>query len=348
MSLTVPFVVGQWVRGSSFYGRRGELDALLGDGPRCVWLAGLRRIGKTSLLRQLELHAGERGWVALYWDLQGVDGAEELALSFADALLEAEEVLAAHGIALAAEEGEDAPAALSRLLPALATRGVPLLLLVDEADELLRLAAAAATSDDSASRSIAELGEILLVDSRSRVVLAASPRAAGHGAQATGDAGGGLLAGVDAPRYLGLLADDEARALVRQSQLPPASRPPFDEAAVTAVCRLGGNHPMLLQLLGRRSLELGDVEEAGRQLAADHTLEHLFAADWTLLSDDERAALRAVARADESGEPVGVAVPQPAALARLRALGLVAVGAAGRPVVRHRFLREWLLARHPA
>lgn len=346
MSVTVPFVVGQWVRGGSFYGRRSELDALLGDGPRCAWLAGLRRIGKTSLLRQLELRAAERGWVALHWDLQGVDGAEELALSFADALLEAEEALAAHGIAVEAGEGEDPPAALARLLHALAARGVPLLLLVDEADELLRLAGSAASAA-SASQQIAELGAILLADARARVVLAASPRVASHAAHTTDDAGG-LLAGLASPRYLGVLADEEARALVRQSQLPPASRPSFDDAAVETLCRLGGNHPMLLQLLGRRSLELGDVEEACRQLAADRTLEHLFAADWTLLSGDEHAALQALARADESAEQAGVVPPHAVALARLHALGLVAVAAGGRPVVRNRFLRDWLLARRPA
>ena len=49
-----PFVVGQWVRGEQFYGRRALIDEIL-TGPRnSLWLLGTRRIGKTSLLKQVE------------------------------------------------------------------------------------------------------------------------------------------------------------------------------------------------------------------------------------------------------------------------------------------------------
>ena len=50
----IPYVVGQWVRGDRFYGRQAHLQEIL-EGPReSLWLLGTRRIGKTSLLRQLE------------------------------------------------------------------------------------------------------------------------------------------------------------------------------------------------------------------------------------------------------------------------------------------------------
>ena len=49
-----PYVVGQWVRGERFYGRSSLIDEIL-DGPRnSLWVLGTRRIGKTSLLKQLE------------------------------------------------------------------------------------------------------------------------------------------------------------------------------------------------------------------------------------------------------------------------------------------------------
>ena len=55
-----PYTVGQWVRGEGFYGREALIGEIL-DGPRRqVWLLGTRRVGKTSLLKQLE-HLTARG-----------------------------------------------------------------------------------------------------------------------------------------------------------------------------------------------------------------------------------------------------------------------------------------------
>lgn len=69
-----PFVVGQWVRGEKFFGR-AEIIAELLFGPRqAVWVAALRRMGKTSLLREVErrvLQNAESNFLALYWDLEG-------------------------------------------------------------------------------------------------------------------------------------------------------------------------------------------------------------------------------------------------------------------------------------
>ncbi|MGB6361252.1 MAG: hypothetical protein WBG64_01150, partial [Thermoanaerobaculia bacterium] len=67
----VPYVVGQWVRGNRFYGRAAQLAEIL-EGPRdSFWLLGTRRVGKTSLLKQLEqlaVESPERGYLPLFWD----------------------------------------------------------------------------------------------------------------------------------------------------------------------------------------------------------------------------------------------------------------------------------------
>ena len=49
-----PFVVGQWVRGERFYGRAAQIAEILDGHRNCIWLLGTRRIGKTSLLKQVE------------------------------------------------------------------------------------------------------------------------------------------------------------------------------------------------------------------------------------------------------------------------------------------------------
>jgi hypothetical protein len=332
MSATVPYVVGQWVRGPQLYGREAEIASVRADGRRCTWIAGLRRIGKTSLLRQLELRCGEGGGLPLFWDLQGADDAGELALSFADALLEAAEPLARAGVALAEVEDADLRRSLSRVLDALHERGVPLLLLVDEADQL-------GTLQRAAPELVRALGQLLREAGSARVVLAASLRC---GELAAGADDSALFAAAAEPLHLGVLADDEARALVRQAQLPAGARPAFDDPTVEAIRGACGNHPMLLQLVGRRCLELGEVGAAVAQVAADRTLDHLFAVDLDLLEPRERELLR-LAAVEGGAAPSGVAAGEPAA-ARLVRLGLLR-GEGARLSIPNRFLADWLRAR---
>jgi len=71
--MRIPYVVGRWVRGKNHYGRQRLIDTLLARPDSATresatlesatlesatwgaatWLVGTRRMGKTSLLRQL-------------------------------------------------------------------------------------------------------------------------------------------------------------------------------------------------------------------------------------------------------------------------------------------------------
>jgi hypothetical protein len=309
------FVIGQWVSGPKFYGREAEIAALLGGPARWQWIAGLRRIGKTSLLKQLDHLAGADVWntrrLPLFWDLQGVGDVEELGLTFAEALLDAEELLAERGIALEEIEDPDAFAAMAKLARALRSRGVELLLLCDEADELMPL-----------SRAVpglaARLWQALAGFEPARVVLASSLRLCDLG---TGENGvEGLAERFAAPRYLGAMTDADARALLRQGSFAAA-----DVEAIRAAC---GNHPMLLQIVAKRFQEIGDLEETFSQVAADHAVQHLFAVDFELLLPAEREALSALPPWTASG----------ASGQRLLQLGLT---------LPNRFLASWLAERSP-
>jgi len=353
----VPWVVGQWVRGERFYGRAAEIAALLPSaeedleapptGPaapgRLLWVAGLRRIGKTSLLRQLEMLAldARRPVLPLLWDLEDADDAGDLAAGLADALLDAGEALDRLGVRrevdgeIEAGLGDSDPCAvLERLRRALAGRGAELLLLCDEAD---RLAGLARTDPDLVRRLWrAAAGE------NGRVVLASSVRLADLAAGGGADA---CVEGFGAPLPLGVMTPGEARQLLRQSHLPPEARPGFDDATVEAIRERCGDHPMLLQLAGRRCQETGDLDEAFRRLALDRTVEHLFEVDLALLTAAEREALRAIAAAERDGD--SGPDPRDPALARLSALGLLrrpdTGGASAGPAIRNRLLAAWLL-----
>jgi len=116
--MAIPFVVGQWVRGPRFYGRRSLIDTLLAAGSGITWVVGTRRIGKTSLAREIErLTAdGGRGLLPLYWDLEGATSAGELHASFADALADAGERLVALGLSSDELVRVELASAISRLV----------------------------------------------------------------------------------------------------------------------------------------------------------------------------------------------------------------------------------------
>ena len=49
-----PYTVGRWLRGADHYGREQLLEYLISAEDPAIWVVGTRRMGKTSLLRQLE------------------------------------------------------------------------------------------------------------------------------------------------------------------------------------------------------------------------------------------------------------------------------------------------------
>ena len=138
----IPYVVGQWVRGDRFYGRGAQIAEILEGHRNCIWLLGTRRIGKTSLLKQVEHIADtsrERGYFPVFWDFQGAETSEELSLNFTDALLDAEERLERIGIDVVELEADDLFISLERLRRRLRAKRLILLLLCDEVEELIKL-----------------------------------------------------------------------------------------------------------------------------------------------------------------------------------------------------------------
>jgi len=325
--VSLPYVVGQWVRGERFYGRSGLLHETL-EGPRDrLWLVGTRRVGKTSLLRQVELLAGgvPGPFVPLVWDLQGSDEPDDLDAGLHEALIDAGPALAAAGV------GPPAPgpaaATIAGLAGALAERGRRLLLLCDEGEDLFALL----------RRHPEPWGplESAWAASGARVVLASSVRlvdAAGNGPE------GGLLAAFGPPAWVGPLDNAEARRLLRQENLPAGRRPALDAATVDLLVERCGGHPFLLQLAAKRAAEIGDAREACERLSRDPTVSHFCEVDLGLLGDADRETLAGLV--DPFAGVSSLAVER---LARLRGLGLVRDGAGSRPAP-----GSWFLGRHLA
>jgi DNA-binding winged helix-turn-helix (wHTH) protein len=338
----VPFVVGQWVRGETFYGRKAQIGEILEGNRNWLWVLGTRRIGKTSLLKQLEQIAAaspELGFVPLFWDLQGADTPEDLHVDFGEALLDAEQRLEDAGIRLTEVRTEDLFDSLGRLRRQLSSKNLKLLLLCDEVEELIQL-------NQKEPALLRKLRRAMQSQEAVRSVLASSGRLwqlAGTGGDTSP-----FLDGFTPPLYLGALEDDEARALILQEALPPDARPEFTDEQVERIRTSCGNHPYLIHLLCRRALDEDDLDRAIEGVAADRAVSFFCAVDFDLLSETERAALRILAEAPgASASSIADRLPElaetlPASLEALQRLGLVRHEPADRFSVANEFLRRWL------
>lgn len=338
----VSYVVGQWVRGTGFYGREREIAEVL-EGPRSsLWLLGTRRSGKTSLLKQLEhltASAPEPVYFPVFWDFQGAENARELHLNFNDALLDAEERLEPLDLTAEEIECDDLFSSLARLRRLLRTRSLKLLLLCDEVEELVALGRREPAL-------VRKLRRAMQASEDVRTVLASTIRLWELSGQ-SGDTSP-FLHGFAPPIYVGRLSDDSARELIRQTRLPTAVRPAIADDAVETLRRRCDNQPYLLQLLAKRFAETGDLDRATELVATDRMVSHFFSVDFDMLSGLERGALHLLGTGDAAdltaiGSTLAASESSVIhALDRLENLGLIRRDDDRRFVLANHFFRCWL------
>lgn len=78
---------GRWVIGDDFFDRTGELEILEARvrGRNHVLLSGQRRMGKTSVLRELGRRLDSGGWIVLFVDVEGAASPEDAVADMAEA-----------------------------------------------------------------------------------------------------------------------------------------------------------------------------------------------------------------------------------------------------------------------
>jgi hypothetical protein len=343
MTMTaIPFVVGQWVRGDRFYGRTTQIEEILEGHRNSIWLVGTRRIGKTSLLKQIE-HITDRSpdqrYFPVFWDFQGADSPEELHLNFADALLDAEERLERIGIGLKDVEAEDLFVSLGRLRRRLRAKNLRLLLLCDEVEELIKLHRKEPTLLRKLRRALQSHEDI-------RTVLASTIRLWELAEQK--DQTSSFLQGFTPPLYIERLSNEEARSLIKQSHLDPQERPRIADEAIEAIRDHCDNHPYLVQLVSKRYLETGGLEDAIEQVATDGMVSYFFSVDFEMLSEVERDIIQIIARqsaatSDSIREELSLGSDAlEGTLRRLENLGFMRRNTERRFVLANHFFRRWL------
>jgi hypothetical protein len=278
-----PFIAGSWVRGENFFGRSAILREILDGSRSSLWVVGARRLGKTSLLKELEyrtLQAGDASFVPLYWDLQGSADARGLADGLLGSVEDSEAFRRATDISAEDLEGMSVSDMLTTLVRRTLRAGWKLLLLVDEAEEFLTVA----KSDPSA---LPRLRRILQKGPEVRAILTSTRRLARIDERTDVDTSP-FLQGFTPPLYLSPLQDDEARALLARGR--------FSDDETGTIVERTANHPFLLQLVASRVFESHDLAGTLDQVASDEMVSNFFAVDFQTLDQAERALLEEIAR----------------------------------------------------
>jgi len=278
-----PFIAGSWVRGEDFFGR-GELVREVLEGERhSLWVLGGRRLGKTSLLKELEYRvhkSRETPFVPLYWDLQGSGDARGLAETLLASVEDSEPFRRATDVLVEDLESQPVAEMLASLVRRTVRSGWRLLLLVDEAEELLVVGRGDASV-------LARLRRVLSRGADVRTVITATRLLARVDEQAALPTSP-FLQGFIPPVYLTPLTLAEGRVLLARGGFAPADA---DTVLARAAC-----HPFLVQLIASRLFESRDLAVTLEQLAADEMVANYFAVDFGTLEEIERDALGEVAR----------------------------------------------------
>jgi len=282
-----PYVTGPYVTGRRHYGRQDLLDNLLHGEANAYWVIGNRRIGKTSLLRQLEAlalagEAGERRFLPIFWDMQGCNAFDGLGRYLQDALQERLDEIETFGLPADYLREENVLTLLPALRRAARSAGRELLLLCDETEVLITLARA---EPQLAQRLHAELTR----GAGLRVIAVSTRRIYELHDVCRDWPTSPFLAGFDMSYTLGRLDLESARALVTQAQAAePVTVAP---EVVDAICAVTDGHPYLAQLLCARIFQpegfLRPIEEA--DLSVDPLLAGFLGNDFGLLSPAEQA-----------------------------------------------------------
>ena len=289
--MRIPYIVGRWVRGQNHYGRQRLVDYLLATSDSATWLVGTRRMGKTSLLRQLEYvtASGETPFVPVFWDLQGCQNSGDMSAELAYSLEEAQPRFQTHGIDVRLSAGDDAADVLRALVRKADKANKRPLVLIDEAEALIRIAG-------SEQAWLAKLRKVLQ-EGNLRCIVTSTKLLAQLNEMNAGWTTSPFLFGFNLAN-LWQLDLEAAHALIRQDQSPSPVQ--VEDALVEEILNLTNGHPYLIQFLCQR-LFVVDVRRRGvlraptdEDLCPDQILAGFFRIDFQYLTKIERRLLLAI------------------------------------------------------
>ncbi|MEX1019488.1 MAG: AAA family ATPase [Litorilinea sp.] len=363
-----PYYVGGWVRGRNHYGRHFLIESLLAARDAATWVVGTRRLGKTSLLRQMEYVANARRaaadaanaaglngdgahpangedtlFVPIYLDLQGCESPADLAYELELALDDRRRELTELGIELDDLPNDNAVAVLRSLARAVRARGARLLLLLDEAEALLTVAAQDARWLGTLRKALLE-GHIRTVMTSTRLLSRLNHLHAGWDTSP-------FLFGFQMVN-LWALGGEAGTALIRQTQAEPVE---VDGRVLAQIFTYCNGHPYLIQYLCERLFVDGNDGRGALRaitdadLEVDHLLAGFFFIEFRNMTRVERRVLLTLSTLTLASEPelLSALYDIPPARVRMFLYALSRLGyvrsVKSQWAIGNEFLRRWLL-----
>ncbi|GAB4563756.1 MAG: hypothetical protein Kow0047_12890 [Anaerolineae bacterium] len=336
-----PYIVGSYVTGSNHYGRQRLIDHLLHSADSAIWVVGNRRMGKTSLLRQIELltKQGDTPYVPVFWDIQGCVNGEDLARELGYALEDAGNPALLQALSELRRDEYDAYDLIRIARRAALDHGRVLLLLIDEAEALISVA----REDQQA---IQRLRKGLLLGNGLRVIMT--------GTKALTEINDLCADWLTSPFLFGFglrnlweLDWAASEALIRQTQSPNPVQ--VEPELVEFICEQTNRHPYLMQVLCQRLWQednsLRKPTEA--DLMVDEMLASFCRIDFHHLAPTERQILLTVSERGLIPESeVAAVIGKPQATVDAFIYSLIKLGylrrVYGQLAVGNQFLASWL------
>ena len=323
-----PFSAGRWVIGPAFFGRIHIINNLLNSNETCDWVIGKRRIGKTSLLRQLELIINQKmaGQFALFWDIQGSFDAKGLTDSLIDAIEDSQDEYFDkwESITFEVEENLNTPQILKKLTRAFNKQQCHITLLIDEAEEFMSIG-----KQDTVL--LGKLRKFLQNNLHVHTIISSTPRLEQLHKAVESDTSP-FLHGFHAS-YLGDFSEVAGKALLSQALK--------NDAQIHSILEKTGCNPYESQLFAKHLFENANFDDTLLQLEANPSLTQVIEVNFELLTPEEKALVWSVfkgrTKLQNFEEP-----SQKVMLSKLRQLGYLKLNANHTVQISSYFQRQWL------
>lgn len=284
-----PFITTRPVTGKEFYGRENIIETIFVSTNSLILVIAVRKMGKSSLLQQLEQIAAGHDYVGLYFSLYGMDNFGRFKKGFSTNIKRRFKKIGLPPFDVS--QDKEIFEIINSLDEFMTDQGKRLLFLIDEAEELLSLA----RQDYSAVRS---LKNMLQHAERIKTVFTASQK----------------FRKIDTPEYR---EDTECSPFLESFEilfLPPfdekdSSRLIYQEQAkkrlvvadplIEKIYQVSGGNPYFVQLVGMelfgKDNHLKDLtEKTLEQVRIKGNLVKYFEANYSALSDRQKEILDAV------------------------------------------------------
>jgi len=323
-----PFSAGRWVVGKQFFGRQPLLKAIIQSNEACDWIIGQRRVGKTSLLRQLEWHLNKENddKFGLFWDIQGSFDANGLTESLIDAMEDSRDEFPEvwSSLSLVDYESQDCHVILKQISRALSGIGRVLFLLIDEAEEFMSVG-------QQDPMVLAKLRKFFQNGRQVHTILTSTPKLEQFHRTVSVHTSP-LLHGFHA-RYLGPFDRLETHSLL-------TSGIESEEVREEIYLKTGGN-PFEAQLVAKHFFEVPDLTSICQELEANPSLIQVLEVNFELLNPEEQDLLKDVF-CGKSDRQSFESNSETAILAKLLQMGYLRISDRQEITVGSDFLSRWL------